>query len=150
MKIFTLIIEYNKDIENWIKGSFSNNVSLFVATDYEKIYGLEHLEIAHYHAYRRYKNNKMKASTLSMETILFAALTLQINLAIQRVGVSNTTKNIALICDCDLPNFVKKVEEYNVEITKTFLDNLSIRDCKNRKECIDTIIEKMALLELLQ
>ncbi|MGC8581107.1 MAG: KEOPS complex subunit Cgi121 [Thermoplasmata archaeon] len=150
MKTHTRIIKYNKDIENWIKGSFSKDSPLFVAIDYDRIYGLEHLEIAYYHAYRRYKNNKMKASSLSMETILFAALTLQINMAIKRVGISNTTKNIALICDLDLPDSAKEVDEYDVEITRAFLDNLSIGDCKNRKECIDTIIEKMALLELLQ
>ena len=150
MKTFTVIIEYDKEIGNWIRESFSKDIPIFVAIDYDRIYGLEHLEIAYYHAHRRYKHNKMKASTLSMETILFAALTLQINLAIQRVGISNATKNVALLGDFDLPNSVKKVDEYNVEITKAFLDNLSIGDCKNRKECIDTIIEKMALLELLQ
>ncbi|MCL4326626.1 MAG: hypothetical protein M1481_07435 [Candidatus Thermoplasmatota archaeon] len=125
-----------------------------VMVDGEKIYSSEHLIIAFHHACRRWSKGATKSSSLSMETILFASLTLQIDVAVRRIGLHENSRFAALLVydtTCDLSGYTI-IEPPEITLNESFLNNLGLdtQAGMEKDQIRNTIIERMALLNLLQ
>ena len=88
--------DINKTIEK-IKDLNEKHDVTIQLFDAELVYGREHLESAVFHAQRAMSANTNVANSIGMEILLYASGERQINLAIQKMGIKETTKDFGMV-----------------------------------------------------
>ncbi|MEM0493461.1 MAG: KEOPS complex subunit Cgi121 [Candidatus Thermoplasmatota archaeon] len=77
------------------------------AMNADMIYSKRHILSGTEHAIRALRENRNTMSTLAMELLLYIAGERQIKLAIDKIGVKNNTKKIALVSISDLSDITE-------------------------------------------
>ena len=94
------------------------------------VYGKDHLISAVNHANRAFKQDRNSTNSLAMEILLYASGERQIQKAIQKLGITADSQNIALIFE----------GKFNDDILETILESLNVtRNDKVLEGDIDTL-----------
>ncbi len=118
--------------------------------NHRKVVGEEHLMWAYKKAKESIEQNSNRADSLEIETLLWASAEWQIKHAIEKMGVSDGSKNAVLMIENNLEDFLNhmdwkkydKIKKPSIEKLKSF--GIQQKEIDSVSNPYDLIFEKMS------
>jgi KEOPS complex subunit Cgi121 len=156
------MIKYSQNLSN------SDNIT-FQLFDADFIYGSDHLKTALEHAKRAYSQDRQTASTLGMETLLYASGEYQIKNAIEKVGLKENSEKLAILLHAEdnstdiyldkiFDDFIKEFEltrdnevlNGDVNTLNSFGISKEELSAVPKNKWLELILEKVALVDIIK